>query len=67
MQHINDIPSKEIATGILGKYVHGSGITFGYANINAGSILPAHHHVHEQITFILKGELEMTIGDDTIY
>ena len=65
MQHLNDISSKEIATGIQGKYVHGSGTTFGYVKIKAGSILPAHHHIHEQITFVLDGELEMKIGDDT--
>lgn len=65
MQHLNDIPSKEIAKGIQGRYVHGLGTTFGYVKIKAGSILPAHQHVHEQITFILDGELEMTIGDDT--
>ena len=61
MQHLNDIPSKEIATGILGKYIHGSGTTFGYVHIKAGSVLKEHHHIHEQITFIVDGELEMTI------
>lgn len=65
MQHIDDIPAKEIASGIQGKYVHGSGTTFGYVCIKAGSILPSHHHIHEQITFILEGELEMKIGDQT--
>ena len=65
MLHINNIPSKEIAGGINGKYVHGSALTLGYVTIKAGSILPAHHHVHEQITFVLEGELEMTLDNDT--
>ena len=65
MQRLEDIPSKEIATGINGKYIHGSSTTFGYVQIKAGSILPAHHHVHEQITYIIEGELEMKIGDQT--
>jgi unsaturated pyranuronate lyase len=65
MQHLNDIPSKEIAKGILGKYVHGSGTTLGYVTIEAGSILATHQHVHEQITYIVEGELEMTIGGET--
>ena len=62
---LDDIPSKELAPGIIGKYVHGSAITFGYVTIKAGSILPAHHHIHEQITFVVEGELELSIGDNT--
>ncbi len=65
MLHLKDIPSKELAAGINGKYLHGSAITFGYVTIKAGSILPAHHHIHEQITFVVEGELEMTIGNET--
>ncbi|MBC7827282.1 MAG: cupin domain-containing protein [Chitinophagaceae bacterium] len=65
MQHLNEIQPKQIASGILGKYIHGAGATLGYVYIKAGSILPPHHHVHEQITFIVEGELEMKIGDQT--
>jgi quercetin dioxygenase-like cupin family protein len=65
MQSVNDIPSKEIATGIHGKYIHGSNTTFGYVHIKAGSILALHQHIHEQITYIVEGELEMKIGDQT--
>lgn len=66
MKHLNDIRSKELAPGILGKYIHGAGTTLGYVAIAAGSILPEHHHVHEQITFIIEGELEMMIGGETM-
>ena len=62
MQKIKDIPSKEIIKGITGHYVHGSGMTFGYVEIKAGSNLPVHQHVHEQITYILDGHLDMVIG-----
>lgn len=65
MRHIDHLPLKELATGINGKYVHGSAMTFGYVTIKAGSILPEHHHIHEQITFVVEGELEMTIGTET--
>lgn len=65
MQHLDDISAREIATGILGKYIHGTTTTLGHVHIKAGSILPPHHHVHEQITFIIEGELEMTVGTET--
>jgi quercetin dioxygenase-like cupin family protein len=66
MLHFKDIPSKELAAGINGKYLHGSAITFGYVTIKAGSVLPVHHHINEQITFVVEGELEMTVGNETL-
>jgi quercetin dioxygenase-like cupin family protein len=62
MQLIKDILPKEVMPGITGHYAHGNMLTFGYVEIKKGSILPEHHHVHEQITFILEGRLDMIIG-----
>jgi quercetin dioxygenase-like cupin family protein len=62
MQHIKDIPVKLLVNGIAGHYVHGDQMTLGYIEIEAGAILPEHHHVHEQITYILEGQLDMVIG-----
>ncbi len=61
MQEIKNINPKELATGLTGYYAHGTSMTFGLIEIKAGSILPAHHHVQEQITYILEGNLDMTI------
>ncbi len=61
MQRLKDISPKELAPGLTGYYAHGSNMTFGLVEIKAGSTLPAHHHVHEQITYILEGNLDMTI------
>lgn len=62
MQSIKDIPAKELVAGITGYYAHGKGLTFGYIEIKAGADLPEHHHPHEQITFIIEGQLDMKIG-----
>ncbi|MDP4263690.1 MAG: cupin domain-containing protein [Bacteroidota bacterium] len=62
MQLIKNIPPKEIVAGITGYYAHGANMTFGYVEIKAGSHLPEHHHVHEQITYIIEGQLDMIIG-----
>ena len=64
MQHLEDIPVKEILPGFLGKMVHGDKGTLAIWDIKKGAVLPGHHHVHEQITYILEGELEMTIGGE---
>ncbi|ULC60463.1 cupin domain-containing protein [Flaviramulus sp. BrNp1-15] len=58
---IDNIPSKELAKGITGKYVHSENMTIGFVNIDKGSVLPDHSHFHEQTTQIISGKLEMTI------
>ena len=62
MNYIKSIPSKEIVPGITGYYAHGDKHTFGYVEIKKGSVVPDHHHVHEQITYIIDGQLNMVIG-----
>jgi quercetin dioxygenase-like cupin family protein len=61
MQLIKDIPVKTLAPGITGHYAHGENTTFGYLMLEKGSIVPLHHHVQEQITYILEGQLDMVI------
>ncbi|MHA4810733.1 cupin domain-containing protein [Flavitalea flava] len=64
MQHLDDIPSKQTLPGFSGKMIHGDSSSLVFWNIKEGSISPEHHHVHEQITYIIEGELEMTIGGE---
>ncbi len=62
IQSLND---KQIVDGFNGKFLHTSNITIGYVTAVAGSVLPEHSHVHEQITHVLEGKLQMTIADET--
>lgn len=62
MQHIKNIKPKELVPGINGYYAHGDSMSFGYVELKSGSSVPMHQHVHEQITYIIEGELEMVIG-----
>lgn len=62
MEKIKNIAPKELAPGITGHYAHGEKATFGYVELKKGSIVPTHHHIHEQITYILDGQLDMVIG-----
>ena len=66
MKYIKDIPAREIVAGIVGHYAHGTDMSFGFVEITAGSNLPAHQHVHEQITYIIEGELDMIIGGEPV-
>jgi quercetin dioxygenase-like cupin family protein len=62
MNNIKDTTPRELVTGFTGHYIHGKNLTLGYVEIKAGNKLPEHHHPHEQITFIIEGQLDMTIG-----
>jgi quercetin dioxygenase-like cupin family protein len=62
MEPIKNIRAKEVVPGITGYYAHGENQTFGFVEVKAGSRLPEHKHPQEQITYIIEGELDMTIG-----
>jgi quercetin dioxygenase-like cupin family protein len=62
MQQIKNISPKILMEGITGYYVHGAALTFGYVELKAGSSVPMHQHIQEQITYIIEGELDMIIG-----
>jgi len=64
MQNLSDIPVKQIIPGFFGRMIHGDASTLAIWDIKKGSSLPQHHHVHEQITYIVEGELEMVIGGE---
>jgi len=65
MNQIKNISPKELAPGITGHYVHGDTMTLGFVELKAGSSIPEHRHRQEQITFIVKGRLDMVIAGET--
>ena len=66
MELIRDIKGKDLVPGITGYYKHGEQLTLGLVTIKAGTSLPLHEHVHEQITYMIAGQLQMTIGSETV-
>jgi quercetin dioxygenase-like cupin family protein len=63
--NVNDIRPKELVPGFNGRFIHGDGISVAYWDIKAGHSIPVHHHVHEMIVNVIRGKLELTIGDET--
>lgn len=61
MQKIKEITPKQLMEGIIGHYAHGQNMSFGLVEIAKGTIMPKHQHVHEQITYIIEGQLDMNI------
>lgn len=54
----------KIWDGINGHLYHSRQATFGHITLDKGSILPEHHHIHEQWTHVIEGELEFNINGE---
>ena len=66
MDHlIKDISPKEVAKGFIGRYIHTASMTIGWVDVVKDAVLPEHSHLHEQITHVLEGKLQLTIGGET--
>jgi len=60
------LPAKEIFGGtIRGRYAHLDRMTVGSVELAADTVVPAHNHPHEQITYLLEGRFEFTVGRET--
>ena len=64
MDNIKNITPKELAAGIIGYYAHGDKTTFGLVELKKRSSVPLHHHINEQITYMIEGQLDMVIGGE---
>ncbi len=51
--------------GLKAKLVHTETQTYAFWKIDAGTHLPEHQHPHEQISFVTRGKLELTIDNET--
>jgi len=60
-QDISKIKPIEILKGFKGRFVHTQNFTIAFWEIEAGSVLPEHAHIHEQSTQIIEGSLELII------
>ena len=63
--NLETIEEKELLPGYKVRFVHSDNVTFAFWDVEAGSKLPDHSHVHEQVSQIIEGEFELTIEDRT--
>jgi len=61
-----DRPLQDLGDGVSRRVLaHGGGMMAVEVSFEAGAIGPMHHHVHEQLTYVLSGRFRFTIGDET--
>lgn len=63
---LSQIPARAILNGaIQGRYVHVNEMTIGELLLDANTVVPMHDHPHEQLTYILEGRFEFTVGSES--
>jgi quercetin dioxygenase-like cupin family protein len=61
----NSIQHLKLMDGIHGALYHSDQLTFGHLVLEEGAVLPQHHHIHEQWTHVIEGQLEFTLEGET--
>ena len=58
----DDLDRSEKMPGYLGAFVHGENMTVTNWDVEAGATFPEHSHPHEQISIVVSGAFELTLG-----
>ncbi|HRH51412.1 MAG TPA: cupin domain-containing protein [Panacibacter sp.] len=62
---LNEAKPVEIFPGFIGRFVHTETITLVFWEVKAGSIVPEHSHIHEQMANVLEGSFELTVDGNS--
>jgi quercetin dioxygenase-like cupin family protein len=62
---IEEFDPIEIAPGARARTPYGENIMLSYLELEEGAVVPLHQHPHEQAGMLLKGKMELTIGEET--
>src|SRR3954467_14204266 len=60
------VDDRQLFPGYISKLVHTERMTLSFLHVEPGHVLPEHAHPHEQVTIVLDGELELTVGGETV-
>lgn len=61
--HWNDVPLEQVKPDLTRRLITGERIMLASVELQRGCIVPQHAHVHEQVSYILRGCLRLTIGE----
>lgn len=61
---LEQLKNHELIPGFKGRFIHTEHMTIAFWEIRKGSELPEHSHLHEQVSKVLEGRFQLTIGDE---
>lgn len=59
------MPVKQIWDGVVARVVRSELITMAIVELAPNSVVPAHHHINEQLGFIITGSVRFTVDGET--
>jgi quercetin dioxygenase-like cupin family protein len=62
---LDAVPPLDLAPGIRLRAPFGEKLMLSYVELDAGAVVPVHHHPHEQGGYVISGRVRFTIGDVT--
>ncbi|MCX7703448.1 MAG: cupin domain-containing protein [Planctomycetota bacterium] len=62
--NLSDIPREEILPGILIRHIYLKSTLVSIIEYAPDAVIPLHRHLHEQISLVLEGEVEETVGKE---
>lgn len=64
--HNADVPLEDLGDGVFRKIMaYSDNIMTVEVHFEKGAVGPMHSHPHEQLTYVLSGEFDFTIGEET--
>ncbi len=60
----DDMPLEQVTEALGRKLVTGERVMLAQVHLRKGCIVPRHVHVHEQVTYVMRGTLRLWLGDD---
>ena len=61
---IEEKKSKEIFPSLIGRFEHTTNSTLAFWDVTAGSSVPEHAHIDEQVVTVHEGKLELVVDGE---
>jgi quercetin dioxygenase-like cupin family protein len=62
--HWKDVPREQVTPQLSRQLVSGERLMVAQVALEKGCVIPAHEHMHEQITHVVEGHLRLIVGND---
>ena len=59
---VSELTPAQIWKGVLARPLHADRITIGFVDIDPGVLVPEHRHDNEQVGFVQRGSVTMTVA-----
>ena len=61
----SELKARDVLEGIKLRAVFGNDTMMTFFEFDQGAVIPTHRHPHEQITYVIEGEMEFSLNGET--